>query len=88
MLYRLYRVSQKIFYNPGNSALLFRSLVFFPGCLTKRIICAARIVLFISTIDWQVDAQYSIIKQIDPPSINHKLRKPNNDKQLLKCCLV
>ena len=67
MLHRLYRVSQKIFYNPGNSTLFFRILVFFSGFQTKRIISAARIVLFISTIDWQVDAQYFIIKQIDPP---------------------
>ena len=38
--YSEHRVSQKIFYNPGNS---------FSGCLTRRVINAARILLFKST---------------------------------------
>ena len=46
-----YKVSQKICYNLGNSTLLFRCLVlFFSGCLTRRVINAARIVSFKSTI--------------------------------------
>ena len=47
----IYGVSQKICYNPGNSTFLFRPLVlFFSECLTRRIINAARIVLFRSTV--------------------------------------
>ena len=38
----VYRVSQKICFNPGNSALLFRCLVlFFSGCLTRWVNNAA-----------------------------------------------
>ena len=46
-----YMVSQKICYILGNSALLVRRLVLvFSGCLTRREINAAGIVLFKSTI--------------------------------------
>ena len=35
---QIYRVSQKICYNPGNSTLLFHlSVLFFSGCLIRRV---------------------------------------------------
>ena len=42
----LYRVSQKIYYNPGISTLLFRRLVLFFRVSDKTRYNAARVVLF------------------------------------------
>ena len=44
-------MSQKIYYNLGNSTLLLCRLVLFSWCLTRLAINAARIVLFKSTIN-------------------------------------
>ena len=47
----IYRVFQKICWNPGNSTLLvLRLILFLSGFLIRRKINAARIVLFKSTI--------------------------------------
>ena len=60
-----HRETQKI--NPGEGEQYIVILPFsfdFSGCMTRRIRNAAKIVLFKSRINWQVDVQLSIIKDV------------------------
>ena len=55
-----YRLSKKFAIIWGTVHCCFVVSLFsfvFPGCLTRRVINAAMIVLFKSTIDWQVDVR-------------------------------